>query len=72
MEEKLHSPVRPLGSVAGLVNKKGSEISGLAEGTPVCVSVVDAHAAMPATGITALGKMLMIILAQAKILYLKL
>lgn len=58
--EKLYSPVLPLGSVAGPVNKKGSEISGLSEGTPVCVSVIDAHAAVPAAGITEPGKMLMI------------
>lgn len=60
VEEKLSAPVQPLGSVAGLINEKGSEISGLDTGTPVCVSVIDAHAAVPAAGITSPGKMLMI------------
>ncbi|MBQ3124939.1 MAG: ribulokinase [Clostridia bacterium] len=60
VEEKLSAPVKPLGSVAGYINESGNKLSGLAIGTPVCVSVIDAHAAVPASGVTSPGKLLMI------------
>ena len=60
VKEKLFAPVKPLGSLAGHIDESGSKLSGLAIGTPVCVSVIDAHAAVPASGVTSPGKMLMI------------
>lgn len=48
-------------AVAGYVNKKGSKLTGLCEGTPVALPVIDAHAAMPALGITRPGELMMVL-----------
>lgn len=60
VEEKLSPEVFPLGSKAGEITAEASRLTGLAEGTAVAVSVIDAHAAVPSAGIVAPGKMLMI------------
>ena len=48
------------GSRAGVVTEQGAERSGLLPGTPVAAATIDAHAAVPAVGICAPAKMLMI------------
>ena len=50
-----------LSSVAGYVSERGAEMTALAVGTPVAPAFIDAHAALPALGITSPGDMLMII-----------
>ncbi|MBE6552585.1 MAG: ribulokinase [Ruminococcaceae bacterium] len=45
---------------AGLLNSRGALITGLPEGLPVASFVLDAHAGMPACGITSSGELLMI------------
>ena len=60
VSEKLKGEVLPLGKIAGTVDERGAKMSGLAVGTPVTVSLLDAHAAFPASGITTPGKLLMI------------
>jgi len=60
VEDKLNCPVSPLGTKAGEVTKKASEIFGLAEGTAVAVGNVDAHVTVPAVGISQEGDMLAI------------
>ena len=60
IEEKFNNAVYPLGSVAGQVTKGAAQLTGLKEGTTVAVGIGDAHAAVPAVGITEPGKMLMI------------
>lgn len=60
IEEKFNKVVYPLGSVAGQVTKEAAQLTGLREGTIVAVGIGDAHAAVPAVGITEPGKMLMI------------
>lgn len=60
IEEKFNPIVYPLGSVAGQVTKEAAGLTGLKEGTTVAVGIGDAHAAVPAVGITEPGKMLMI------------
>ncbi len=57
---KISENVLPMGAKAGVINKRGAELTGLCEGTAVAVSNVDAHVALPACGITSSGKMLMI------------
>lgn len=58
--EQFGSEVYPIGSVAGEVTKEAARLTGLKEGTVVAVGIGDAHAAVPAVGITEPGKMLMI------------
>lgn len=60
VSEKLVTRVLPVGSIAGYVNADGARLTGLCEGTPVCVNSIDAHAAVPAMGMTESGKLLMI------------
>ncbi len=60
VEEKLSTTMYPLGSRAGGLTAEMAAITGLLEGTPVAVGVIDAHAAVPACGVTRPGSMVMI------------
>ncbi|HBN82254.1 MAG TPA: ribulokinase [Clostridiales bacterium] len=59
-EDKLQGNVLPTGTKVGTIHSEGAKITGLREGTAVAVPVIDAHAAVPAVGITKPGKMFMI------------
>ncbi|MBO4887890.1 MAG: ribulokinase [Firmicutes bacterium] len=59
--EKLPSLVVPVGQAAGRLTREMAFELGLAEGIPVAVGMVDAHASVPACGITGPGELLMII-----------
>lgn len=61
IEEKFSCEVVPLGSCAGYITDEMAEITGLNPGTPVAVSVIDAHVAIPAARIYKPGQMLAII-----------
>jgi L-ribulokinase len=61
VETKLPGEVRPIGARAGVLSSEGARLTGLREGTPVAVSIIDAHAAVPAATITRPGQMLMIL-----------
>ncbi len=52
--------VMPLGQKAGELNASGAELTGLKPGTPVAVSVIDAHVAAPASTMVRSGQLLMI------------
>lgn len=58
--EKLTTRFYPLGAKAGGLTPEMARISGLEEGTPVAVGVIDAHAAVPACGVTEPGALVMI------------
>ena len=60
IDEKMMRKVLPIGSRAGAITAAMAELTGLAAGTPVAVGHIDAHAAVPATGISQAGQMLMI------------
>jgi len=60
-EEKVTDNILPTGTKAGEVSKAGEKISGLKEGTTVAVPIIDAHASLPAAGITSGGKLMLII-----------
>lgn len=60
-QEKLGREIYATTDCAGYLCKKGAELTGLSEGTPVAVANIDAHVALPAVRITKPGKMLMII-----------
>ncbi|MBQ8140133.1 MAG: ribulokinase [Clostridia bacterium] len=57
---KLSEKVLPVNEIAGLINEKGAEITGLAVGTPLALPMIDAHAALPALNITADGELVII------------
>jgi len=57
---KLSHDIIPTGTLAGYVTEEGAALTGLAVGTPVAAPIIDAHAALPAAGITKAGELLMI------------
>lgn len=61
VSEKLSDEILPLGSKAGEISEAAAKMTGLKQGTAVCVGNVDAHVSIPAVGITEPGKMLMIV-----------
>ena len=61
VREKLWAPVAPIFSCAGGLTKEMAERFGLCEGIAVGVGGVDAHAAVPAAGVTKPGQLLAII-----------
>lgn len=58
--EKLSDNVRHPVECAGYITKKAAELTGLKAGTPVSVAHIDAHVAVPVSGATKPGDMLMI------------
>ncbi len=58
-DTKLRGEVVPLGTKAGGITKDMAKRIGLREGTSVAVGNVDAHASVPALGVTSPGKMVM-------------
>ncbi|NLB41970.1 MAG: ribulokinase, partial [Clostridiales bacterium] len=60
VEEKLSTNIYPIGGRAGELTDSAAKRLGLNPGTPVAVAIIDAHAAVPAVGITEEGKMLMV------------
>jgi L-ribulokinase len=58
--QKLPSEFHPLGARAGGLTEKLAQLTGLRAGTPVAVGNVDAHAAVPACGVTRPGSLVMI------------
>jgi len=58
--EKLSTDIYPLGAKAGGLTAAMARLTGLREGTAVAVANVDAHVAVPATTVTDVGKMVMI------------
>ena len=60
VEDKLSTDIRPIGSCAGYLTKAMADWTGLKEGTPVAVEIMDSIASVPACQIDGPGKMLMI------------
>ncbi|MFJ7932748.1 ribulokinase [Sporosarcina sp. NPDC096371] len=59
-DTKLRGDVRSLGDKAGSLTKEMAEILGLQEGTAVAVGIIDAHAALPGTGVSEPGTLVMV------------
>lgn len=57
---KVSKDVISMGETAGYINEEGARLTGLAEGTAVAACCIDAHAGLPACGITDEGEMLFI------------
>lgn len=59
VEEKVRLEVLPNGSAAGGLTEEMARLTGLCAGTSVAVSMIDAHVAVPAVGLTEGGGMMM-------------
>jgi L-ribulokinase len=60
VEEKLSADFLPLGAKAGGLTPAMAQATGLVAGTPVAAANVDAHAGVPACGVTQPGRLVMI------------
>ena len=58
---RVSDQVDAIGGCAGVLCKKASELTGLPAGIPVAIPQLDAHASMPALGISQEGILMMII-----------
>ena len=58
---KVSDKILPTGTKAGVLSENGAKFTGLLKGTPVAVPIIDAHAALPAAGISDSGKLMLII-----------
>lgn len=58
---KISEDISPAGTLAAVLNEQGAELLGLCPGTAVSVTVIDAHASLPAAGVIEPGNMMLII-----------
>ena len=59
-DTKLRGEVRSLGEKAGSLTKEMATMLGLQEGTAIAVGIIDAHAALPGTGVSEPGTLVMV------------
>lgn len=59
-QKQLRGEVKSLGGKAGHLAKEMANLLGLAEGTAVAVGIIDAHAAVPGTGVSEPGTLVMV------------
>ncbi len=57
---KLAGEVKSTGTKAGTLSKEMSELTGLIEGTPIAVGIIDAHAALPGAGVSEPGTLVIV------------
>ena len=60
MHEKVKSPIQKLVSIAAPVTDEMAEKLNLPKGLPVCVGILDAHAGVPAVGMTKPGQLMIV------------
>jgi len=60
VEEKLSTDIHELGEKAGGLTEQAAQWTGLLPGTAVAIGNVDAHAALPAAGVSEAGRMVII------------
>ncbi len=61
VDEKINTNVIKMSTPAGYITEQAQKLTGLKAGTYVTPAFIDAHAALPALGITKSGELLMII-----------
>lgn len=59
--QKLSPSVHTIGETAGRLSRRGATLTGLVEGTPVALPMIDAHAALPALGMIRPGDLTLIL-----------
>ncbi len=57
---KVRGEVKSVGTKAGVLNANGAKLTGLPEGVPVAVPIIDAHAGLPAAGVAEAGELVLI------------
>ena len=60
VDDKLSRDIYPVGQRAGGLTPEMAELTGLRPGTAVAVSLIDAHASVPAAGVVEPGRMVII------------
>jgi L-ribulokinase len=60
VEEKLSSEIYSIGTKAGGLTPRMAQLTGLKEGTPIAVGIIDSHSAAPSTTATNPGKMILV------------
>ena len=68
--EKLSSNLKPIDHIAGYINEKGAELTGLKAGTPVAVGKIDSLAAVCSVGVNSPGKLVFIMGTGAALMVL--
>ena len=58
---KISENVLAMDKIAGVLNEKGAELTGLNVGIPLALPMIDAHSAMPAAGCTEEGDLILIV-----------
>ena len=58
---KISPLVNPVGETAGRLSPHGAYLTGLPEGIPVALPIIDAHATLPAVGMTRAGDLTLIL-----------
>lgn len=58
---KVSSTVTPITDRSGKLSAQGAALTGLSEGTPVSIPVLDSHASMPTLGLTNEGSLMLIL-----------
>lgn len=58
---KIEKRIRSVDQTAGSLSAKGAELTGLCQGTPVALPMLDAEAAMPALNVTEAGQGLLVL-----------
>src|SRR5690606_29781930 len=61
LSTKLRGEVKSIGDKAGELTSEMAEIIGLSPGTSIAVSIIDAHASVPAVGAVRPGQLVMAI-----------
>lgn len=60
VEEKINSPIKPIGKAAGCLTEKMSALLGLRAGIPVATGILDAHASVLGAGINKPGELMIV------------
>ena len=61
VREKMPDRIVGVGRTVGYVSKEAAALMGLCEGTPVATPIIDAHASIPAIGITEPGTLIIVL-----------
>ena len=61
VSEKMPDRIIGVGKTVGYISKEAAALTGLCEGTPVATPIIDAHASIPAIGVTEPGTLVIVL-----------